>query len=111
MSVSDGKNQVLFLDDEVLTTETIGGILREHGFDVVCEGSTERAIELFRVCDFRLVIMDVHLDASKGILILQYIKEMKHVPVLVVSSLQEQEILEVFYAGADACLLKPVNAK
>ncbi len=71
--------------------------------------STERAMEILQAHEFRLVIMDVHLDATRGNMILQYIKQKKNIPVLVVSFLQKRELLETFYAGADVCLLKPVD--
>ena len=102
------KKRILFLDSDILSMKAICGILQSHGFDVICTVSTEQAMEIFQANEFCLVIMDVHLDATRGIMILQYIKQ-KNIPVLVASSLQKRELLEIYYAGADVCLLKPVD--
>ncbi len=80
-----------------------------HGFRVVDVGDPSLALESLEACLPRAVVLDVMLSTVDGWQVLQSIRthpDLRHIPVIVCSVLDEAELAASL--GADAYLKKPV---
>jgi CheY-like chemotaxis protein len=108
---SQGDPAVLLLDDNAIQAATRQTILRRSGFFAVTMLNPRRALEQFRSDDFpvviRAVITDHIMPEMSGS---EFVRELRkthpHLPVMVISGLEEAE---PEYAGLDVVfLLKPL---
>lgn len=74
-------------------------------------GSSAEALASYMKQDYCLVIMDIQLTDMDGIELLRTMRCAKNTPILVLTDpLCAKEIISLFHAGADAYLVKPLNA-
>jgi DNA-binding response OmpR family regulator len=62
-----GERRILIVDDEQVVADTLGEILRTHGYDVRIAYSAELAIDLLGWWSPELAILDVMLPRMNGI--------------------------------------------
>lgn len=62
-----GERKILIVEDERVVAETLGQILRAHGYDVEISYSAEEAIEVLPRWPANLAILDVMLPQMNGI--------------------------------------------
>jgi CheY-like chemotaxis protein len=71
-----------------------------------CDG--KEALELFRVSSPDAVITDIEMPNFDGIGLITAIRKIEtHLPIVVVSAGDEQELQRARAAGADLCIAKP----
>ena len=61
-----GKVQMLICDDNPAISKSLAGYFEAEGMDVLCAGSGEEALALFRERKLHLIVLDVMLPAYKG---------------------------------------------
>ena len=110
MNNSDLK--ILIAEDDVLMVKILEFILKKEGYQVTSCKDGLSAIEKIPVLIPDLIITDIMLPFRSGLEIIGYSKEnFEHIPVIVVSSLGEEEstVVEAFNLGADDFVSKPFN--
>jgi two-component system response regulator VicR len=110
MNNSDIK--ILIAEDDILMIKILEFILKKEDYQVTSCKDGLSAIEKIPVLMPDLVITDIKLPFRSGLEIISYSKEhFRSVPVIVVSSLGEEEstVIEAFNLGADDFISKPFN--
>lgn len=110
MNNSDIK--ILIAEDDTLMVKIIEFILKKEGYQVTSCKDGLSAIEKIPVLIPDLIITDIMLPFRSGLEIISYSKEhFENIPIIVVSSLGEEEstVVEAFNLGADDFVSKPFN--
>lgn len=110
MNNSDLK--ILIAEDDVLMIKILEFIIKKEGYQVTSCKDGLSAIEKIPVLIPDLIITDIMLPFRSGLEIISYSKEhFENIPVIVVSSLGEEEstVVEAFNLGADDFVSKPFN--
>ena len=85
--------RILIVEDEKLIGWSIANVLHKLGYDTAVITCGKRAKEILHTTEFDFVITDLHLPAFSGLEIVSDVKKMNsHIPVLMISTLEEEEI-------------------
>lgn len=101
---------ILVVDDESKIRRLLTKELESNGFDVVCAGDGEQAIEVFSQSDPApdLVLMDVMMPGMDGFECAKRLTRAADVPVIFLSARNEPSFkLQGFDNGADDYITKP----
>ena len=102
------KKMVLIIDDDLTVCREIKYSLQNETTDVYYALSAQEGFEQFAKYKFCLVIMDVSLSETDGVYLLKSMREVKPIPILVLSaSSGSKEKISALQAGANAYLKKP----
>ncbi|WP_348822810.1 response regulator transcription factor [Flavobacterium aestuarii] len=104
--------KILIAEDNVLIAKILECILKKEGYQVTCCKDGLEAIEKIPVLIPDLIITDIMLPFRSGLEIIGFTKErFENIPIIVVSSLGEEEgtVLKAFSLGADDFVSKPFN--
>ncbi len=107
------KIRVLLVDDERDFVETLAERLEVRGFDVKTSFSGDECLELARLHEFDVVVLDVLMPGKDGIETLKEIKTLKpliHVIMLTGNATVETAI-EGMKLGAYDYLMKPTDTE
>lgn len=109
------ERSILIVDDDPSFRKTLGDILEARGYPVVEITDPLAIFEAFEAGDRVVVLLDMKLDGTSGLEVLQEIKEQHpHVPVILVSGYGE-EMADAIQAslklGAYTCLYKPLQVE
>jgi sigma-B regulation protein RsbU (phosphoserine phosphatase) len=108
---SDGAPaRVLVVDDAAVDRDTLSRHVQREGYVVDTAGQGGEALEKLRAEPFDLVLLDVHLPDMDGPRFLEALRsdaELAHVPVIVVSAVDDSDVLaQCLDLGADDYLPK-----
>jgi DNA-binding response OmpR family regulator len=104
--------RILIVEDEPPLREALAAYLRREGWNVDEATDGEEGWRLFRTQPPDLVVLDRKLPGLSGEELCRRIKGLSEVPVLVTTSLvQEDAVLEGFALGADDYVRKPYSAR
>ncbi len=85
-------------------------LLSQEGLEVVVEASLERAVETWYADTPDLSIVDVRSSRGERLEVCRSLRNVSVAPMLVIlPEGNEREILEVYQAGADDCIVGPVS--
>jgi two-component system response regulator VicR len=104
--------KILIAEDDVLMIKILKFILEKEGYQVTSCKDGLSAIEKIPALIPDLIITDIMLPFRSGLEIIGYSKEnFENIPVIVVSSLGEEEgtVIEAFKLGVDDFISKPFN--
>lgn len=80
------RKTILIVDDEESICQSLGGILRDEGYDVLTAGSGEDALKIIDEEMPNLVLLDIWLPGMDGIEVLKIIRsDYSHVRVIMMS--------------------------
>ena len=104
------KENILVIDDEVEIAELIEIYLVGEGYGVFKATSAEEGLDILKVNDISLVLLDIMLPGMDGIKMCATIRESNNIPVIMVSA-KSTEIDKVIglNIGADDYITKPFN--
>jgi two-component system chemotaxis sensor kinase CheA len=104
------RRRVLVVDDSVMTRTLERSILEAAGYDVVIATDGMQALEVARSTPIDLVVSDVEMPRLDGLGLTAAIRQdeqLRHLPVVLVTSLDSPEHVERgAAAGADAYIVK-----
>ncbi len=113
MDKEDKRPLVLVVDDEEYMRLLIDESLDQAGFDVVEAGNGEQGLQVFQEQNPDIVLMDVMMPGKNGFETcaeLRMIAGGEHVPVLMITGLDDVESINRAYAaGATDFITKPIN--
>ena len=98
--------RILIVDDNVSLRVLLRTYLGDAGYDTVEAGDGETAISLALSERIDLVLLDVMLPKRSGIEVLREIRARRDMPVVLMSSLSEPELVDLA-SDADAYVRKP----
>ena len=108
---SDGRAEILIIDDTPANLELLAEILKQSGYIVRVATDGEMAIRTakFRAPD--IILLDICLPGMDGYTICQYLKDdsrLAHIPVIFISALaQSDEKVRAFACGGIDYITKP----
>jgi two-component system cell cycle response regulator CtrA len=103
--------RVLLIEDDPSTARSIETMLRKANFNVYATDLGEEGIDLARLYDYDLIILDINLPDMSGYDVLRKLRNSKiETPALILSGLDDTDNkLKGFGHGADDYLTKPFN--
>lgn len=103
--------RILCTDDNAETRELLCLMLEYAGYNVVCVGSGQEALNKLRAEEFDLIVLDNWMPAMIGTEVATLIREFNPtIPIVFYSAASyEEDKQAAFDAGADAYLTKPLG--
>jgi len=104
--------KILVVDDEKVIVKGIKFNLEQEGYQVVCAGDGEEAVNLARDNSIDLILLDVMLPKMDGLTACRTIRTFSNVPIIMLTARSEDidKILGLEY-GADDYITKPFNIR
>lgn len=102
------KAKILVIDDERFFLESLLSILNEEGYNVFGAINAEEGIKCLKENNPDVILLDVRLPDVDGLTLLKYIKEIKDVPVIMISAYGTIDMaVEAIKRGAEDFIEKP----
>lgn len=107
------KGRILFLDDDRDTCEMVRTLLDQAGYETVSACSVAEGLQLAKVDNFDLILLDWYFPDGTGIEMCQTLRTFNtEVPVFFYTGVAyEAELKKAMQAGAQGCFIKPVDVK
>lgn len=111
--VTMGNNlKILIIDDEVKITEVLTAYLNNSGYEVIKAHNGKDAIELFKLHDIALVILDLMLPDIMGEEICRVIRMVSRTPIIMLTAkTEEEDLIHGLNIGADDYITKPFSPR
>ena len=101
---------VLIVSDQPETAASWSTLFNQRNCIVLAESTRSDALQSARLMDPSLLLIDIQLTNSERAAFLQELRSACRGPILMlISANTVEEIVEANHAGADECLVKPVN--
>ena len=103
--------RVAIIEDDPDTQEYITIYLESEGYEVFASDTGPEGIEQIKRHDPDVVMLDIQLPGMNGWDVCQQIRSFTNVPILIISSVaqEEEDIIRGLGLGADDYLLKPIR--
>ncbi len=103
--------RVLLIEDDHATAQSIELMLKSEGFNVYTTDLGEEGIDLGKIYDYDLILLDLNLPDMNGIEVLRQLRVGKvNTPVMILSGSHEIETkVKTFGGGADDYMTKPFH--
>jgi two-component system KDP operon response regulator KdpE len=103
-------DRILVIDDNLQIQKLVAVNLQARGYGVQLGGSGEEAIDLFKVGQFDLILLDLILPGISGIDVCTWIRQQSDIPIIVLSAREDEELkVRALDAGADDYVTKPFS--
>ncbi len=107
-----GSIQILLVEDNQVTSQTLVVFLSSVGYQVKCASNGRSAIQFFNEQSFDLVILDLMLPDIGGLHVCTTIRSQSDIPIIMLTAkTTEDEIVVGLESGADDYVCKPFGAK
>ena len=105
--------RVLLIEDDHATAQSIELMLKSEGFNVYTTDLGEEGIDLGKIYDYDLILLDLNLPDMSGLEVLRQLRNGKvNTPVMILSGSHEIETkVKTFGGGADDYLTKPFHTE
>ena len=104
------KKRILIVEDELEIAELEKDYLELSGFDVDLEGDGTKGLEMAKNMDYSLIVLDLMLPGTDGFEICKQIREVKDIPILMVSARKDDiDKIRGLGLGADDYMTKPFS--
>ena len=101
---------VLILSDQPKTAAIWEPLFNQRNCIVLCESNVSNALQGARLVGPSLMLVDLQLTKTERSSLLRNLREASRGPIIMlVSANTAQDVFEANLAGADECLIKPVN--
>ena len=106
--------RILVVDDRQVNRELMRACLEPIGYEVTTCSSASEALTQARANTPDLMISDIHMSPTSGILLCRYCKndaQLRQIPFLLFSASYptEKEVQDACDSGADCCLNRPLD--
>ncbi len=103
--------RVLLVEDDPATSRSIELMLTHANFNVYCTDLGEEAVELGKLYDYDLMLLDLNLPDMAGLEVLRQIRQARiGTPILILTGEDSTDIkLKGFGQGADDYMTKPFH--
>ena len=100
---------LLLVDDDVAVLRSIGDYFEQAGYEVWREASGEEAVEAFQRVHPDVVLLDVHLPDSSGLVVLERLRRDGAAVVMLTGQGDIETAVKAMQLGAENFLTKPVD--
>lgn len=103
--------RILLVEDDHATSKSIEMMLNNANFNVYSTNMGEEGIDLAKLYDYDLIVLDINLPDINGHEVLRQLRLARiETPILILSGLDDTENkIKGFGFGADDCMSKPFN--
>ena len=105
--------RVLLIEDDSATAQSIELMLKSEGFNVYTTDLGEEGVDLGKIYDYDLILLDLNLPDMQGTDILAEVKKderLKRAPVVVLTTTDDKvEIQRCYDLGCNVYITKPVD--
>jgi two-component system cell cycle response regulator CtrA len=103
--------RVLLIEDDTATARSIELMLKLEGFNVYTADLGEEGVDLGKIYDYDLILLDLNLPDMSGMEVLRTLRVGKiNTPIMILSGTAEIETkVKTFSGGADDYLTKPFH--
>jgi two-component system KDP operon response regulator KdpE len=108
MTEAEKKKRVLVVDDQPKVLTFIEIDLKLRGFEVVCAGSGEKALELVNSAKPDIVLLDMVMPGMDGFEVLKELRTFTELPVIAFSASPGNQD-PAMHAGANDFMHKPFD--
>jgi two-component system catabolic regulation response regulator CreB len=106
------KKKILIVDDEPAIADTLDYVLRTDGFEPVCVGLGQLALQELKVNEFALVILDIGLPDISGFDVCRELRRHSNVPVIFLTARSDEvDRIVGLELGADDYVPKPFSPR
>ena len=105
--------RVLLIEDDPTTSKSIEMMLLSEGFNVYCTDMGEEGLDLGRIYDYDIILLDLNLPDIHGYEVLRELRESKvRTPVMVLTGMKEiTNVVKALGKGADDYVTKPFSIR
>jgi two-component system response regulator ResD len=104
--------KILIVDDEAGIREVIKSYSLNSGYDVYEAEDGKQALDLVKIHDFDVIVLDIMMPVLDGFSACKEIKLIKDVPIIMLSARQDEyDKLTGFELGVDDYVVKPFSTK
>jgi two-component system catabolic regulation response regulator CreB len=104
--------RILIVDDEPAIADTLDYVLRMDGFEPVCVGLGQLALEALKAADYALVILDIGLPDMSGFDVCRELRRHSNVPVIFLTARSDEiDRIVGLELGADDYVPKPFSPR
>lgn len=102
---------VLIIEDDEEMSRLLQMDLKRNGYEAIVARNGLEGLRVFQDSTPNLVVLDVALPLMDGLTVCQRIRQVSHVPILMMTAhaVTEEEIAEGLNIGADEYMLKPLR--
>jgi DNA-binding response OmpR family regulator len=105
------KRTIMVVEDNIEMAELLSIFLGQEGFDTVCAGSAESALQYFSGQHIDLIVLDINLPGMDGFEFLGLLRKQSDVPVLILTARKtDQDVITGLGYGADDFISKPFSS-
>ncbi len=103
--------RVLMIEDDSSTAQSVELMLKAEGFSVYSTDLGEEGVDLAKVYDYDLILLDLNLPDMSGLQVLRNLRAGKiETPVMILSGSSEIDTkVKTFAGGADGYMTKPFH--
>ncbi len=103
--------RVLLIEDDSATAQSIELMLKSEGFNVYTTDLGEEGVDLGKIYDYDLILLDLNLPDMSGMDVLRQLRVAKiNTPIMILSGSTEIDTkVKTFGGGADDYLTKPFH--
>ena len=103
--------RVLLIEDDSATAQSIELMLKSEGFNVYTTDLGEEGVDLGKIYDYDLILLDLNLPDMNGLEVLRTLRVAKiNTPVMILSGTSEIDTkVKTFSGGADDYMTKPFH--
>jgi phosphoserine phosphatase RsbU/P len=104
---------ILLVDDNESNRDMLSRQLEKQGYTISLGENGQQALELLRAGKFDLILLDIIMPGMDGYEVLDHLKadkDLRHIPVIMISALDELEsVIRCIERGAEDYLPKPFD--
>ena len=105
--------RVLLIEDDSATAQSIELMLKSEGFNVYTTDLGEEGVDLGKIYDYDLILLDLNLPDMSGMDVLRTLRVAKiNTPIMILSGTAEIDTkVKTFTGGADDYMTKPFSMR